>query len=149
MQKEFNNGQPERQGDEKNYQKYLDRVADMQRRDRAQADRHRRAPARDQEAAAAAAAVIASASPAAGAGRADERPRQAALDLLATMVAVVTPEGECVFANSSFENVLGLSRRSMSRGLVFDWFVDPQVLRETVAAVSNNAFSTQPPRGAR
>ncbi len=29
MQKDFNNGQPERQGDEKNYQKYLDRVAEM------------------------------------------------------------------------------------------------------------------------
>jgi len=29
MQKEFNNGQPERQGDEKNFQKYLDRVEDM------------------------------------------------------------------------------------------------------------------------
>ncbi|HJV62785.1 MAG TPA: hypothetical protein VJ743_17690 [Albitalea sp.] len=29
MQKEFNNGEPERQGDERNYQKYVDRVADM------------------------------------------------------------------------------------------------------------------------
>jgi hypothetical protein len=29
MQKDFNNGQPERQGDEKNFQKYLDRVAEM------------------------------------------------------------------------------------------------------------------------
>ncbi|MEO5846040.1 MAG: hypothetical protein ABIQ33_14515 [Caldimonas sp.] len=29
MQKEFNSGQPERQGDEKNFQKYLDRVNDM------------------------------------------------------------------------------------------------------------------------
>jgi hypothetical protein len=29
MQKEFNNGQPERQGDEKNFQKYLDRVDAM------------------------------------------------------------------------------------------------------------------------
>jgi hypothetical protein len=29
MQKEYNNGEPERQGDERNYQKYLDRVADM------------------------------------------------------------------------------------------------------------------------
>jgi hypothetical protein len=29
MQKEFNGGQPERLGDEKNYQKYLDRVAEM------------------------------------------------------------------------------------------------------------------------
>jgi two-component system nitrogen regulation sensor histidine kinase GlnL len=72
--------------------------------------------------------------------------RQAAahgvLDLLATMVAIVSPEGECEFANSSFETVLGLSRRNMSRGLVFDWFVDSRTLRDTVAAVSNNAFST-------
>ena len=29
LQKEYNNGQPERQGDEKNYQKYLDRTADL------------------------------------------------------------------------------------------------------------------------
>jgi hypothetical protein len=29
MQKDFNNGQPERLGDEKNFQKYIDRVADM------------------------------------------------------------------------------------------------------------------------
>ena len=29
MKTEFNNGQPERLGNEKNYQKYLDRVADM------------------------------------------------------------------------------------------------------------------------
>ena len=29
MKTDYNNGQPERQGNEKNYQKYLDRVADM------------------------------------------------------------------------------------------------------------------------
>ncbi len=29
MQKDFNNGQPERRGDEKNYQKYLDRVNEI------------------------------------------------------------------------------------------------------------------------
>lgn len=29
MKKDYNNGEPERQGDERNYQKYLDRVADM------------------------------------------------------------------------------------------------------------------------
>ncbi|WP_280152386.1 hypothetical protein [Piscinibacter sp. XHJ-5] len=29
MQKEFNNGEPERRGDERNYQKYMDRVAEM------------------------------------------------------------------------------------------------------------------------
>jgi len=66
----------------------------------------------------------------------------AALDLLATLVAVVTPEGECIFANSAFENALGLSRRSMSRGSAFDWFADPQLLQATVASVSSNAFAT-------
>ena len=40
------------------------------------------------------------------------------LDLLATMVAIVTPEGECEFANSSFENVLGLFLRR------FAWAVE-------------------------
>lgn len=29
MRREFNNGEPERQGDERNYQRYLDRVAEM------------------------------------------------------------------------------------------------------------------------
>ncbi|HEY0817144.1 MAG TPA: hypothetical protein VGD46_00095 [Rhizobacter sp.] len=29
LRKEFNNGEPERRGDERNYQKYLDRVAEM------------------------------------------------------------------------------------------------------------------------
>lgn len=29
LQKEFNNGEPERRGDERNYQRYLDRVAEM------------------------------------------------------------------------------------------------------------------------
>ena len=29
MRKEFNNGEPERRGDERNYQKYLDRIAEM------------------------------------------------------------------------------------------------------------------------
>jgi len=29
LQQEFNNGEPERQGGERNYQKYADRVAEM------------------------------------------------------------------------------------------------------------------------
>ncbi|HKX44950.1 MAG TPA: nitrogen regulation protein NR(II) [Burkholderiaceae bacterium] len=78
----------------------------------------------------------------------DPRPRDAAsaayaaFDHLATMVAIVDIAGICVFANASFENVLGLSRRSVQRSSVFDWFVDPQRLRETVAAVSRNDYST-------
>ena len=66
----------------------------------------------------------------------------AAFDHLATMVAVIGADGRCVFANASFENVLGQSRRSVLRGSVFDWFVDDQLVRETVAAVARNEFST-------
>jgi two-component system nitrogen regulation sensor histidine kinase GlnL len=86
--------------------------------------------------------VIAPAAAVAPTPPASQAAAHAALDLLATMVAIVTPEGECEFANSSFENVLGLSRRSMSKSPFFDRFVEPGALRETVAAVSNNAFST-------
>jgi len=69
-------------------------------------------------------------------------PAYAAFDHLATMVAVVSEDGRCVFANASFEGVLGLSRRSVQRGSVFDWFVDAQRLRDTVAAVRRNDYST-------
>jgi two-component system nitrogen regulation sensor histidine kinase GlnL len=86
--------------------------------------------------------VTAAGPPAARAPGADEAADHAALDLLATMVAVVSPEGECIFANTSFESALGLSRRSMSRSPVFDWFVEAQLLHATVAAVSGNAFAT-------
>ena len=66
----------------------------------------------------------------------------AAFDHLATLVAVVERDGQCVFANAAFESVLGLSRRSVQRGLVFDWFVDSQRLRDTIVAVSRNDYAT-------
>ncbi|MGK2898415.1 MAG: nitrogen regulation protein NR(II) [Burkholderiaceae bacterium] len=66
----------------------------------------------------------------------------AAFDHLATMVAVVGVDGQCVFANASFENVLGLSRRSVQRGSVFDWFVDSQRVHDTVVAVCRNDYAT-------
>ena len=66
----------------------------------------------------------------------------AAFDHLATMVAVVHADGRCVFANAAFESGLGLSRRSVLRGLLFDWFVDGRVVADTVAAVARNDFST-------
>jgi two-component system nitrogen regulation sensor histidine kinase GlnL len=65
-----------------------------------------------------------------------------AFDHLATMVAVVHREGHCLFANAAFEHVLGLSRRSVLRGSLFDWFVDVTVVRDTVAAVARNDFAT-------
>ncbi len=66
----------------------------------------------------------------------------AALDHLATLVAVVRADGRFLFANAAFEQVLGLSRRSVLRGTLFDWLVDAQPLRETVAAVLRNDFAT-------
>ena len=66
----------------------------------------------------------------------------AAFDHLATMVAVVRPNGHCVFANASFGYVLGWSSRSVLRDSLFDWFVDSQIVRDTVAAVVRNEFST-------
>lgn len=65
-----------------------------------------------------------------------------AFDLLATMVALVRPDGRCLFANAAFENAVGLSRRSVLRREWFAWFAESELLRETVAAVSRNEFST-------
>jgi two-component system nitrogen regulation sensor histidine kinase GlnL len=64
------------------------------------------------------------------------------LDLLATMVAIVGPDGECLFANASFEAVLGLPRRLIERGSLADWFSHPAKLRETLAAVARNDYAT-------
>ncbi len=58
------------------------------------------------------------------------------------MVAVVDAEGRCLFANSAFEQVLGLSRRSVLRANLFDWFVESQQMRETVVSVAGNQFAT-------
>jgi two-component system nitrogen regulation sensor histidine kinase GlnL len=65
-----------------------------------------------------------------------------AFDHLATLVAVVRPDGRCVFANAAFGHVLGWSSRSRLRELLYDWFVDSSVVRDTIAAVVRNDFST-------
>ena len=63
-------------------------------------------------------------------------------DQLATMVALVTTDGRCLQANSALENVLGLSRRALRRGNLFDWLADPAPLRETLLQVSLNRVAT-------
>ena len=65
-----------------------------------------------------------------------------ALDLLATMVAVVKADGALVFVNARFEDVASLSRRALMRGSLFDWLVDGSQLRETLAAVTRNDIAT-------
>ncbi|MBI5335531.1 MAG: PAS domain-containing protein [Burkholderiales bacterium] len=63
------------------------------------------------------------------------------LDRLATMVAVVDADGQCRFANTAFEELLGLSRRSVLHTSLFDWFTDAQLVRDTVGSVVRNEFS--------
>ena len=65
-----------------------------------------------------------------------------AFDMLATMVAVVRPDGECLFANAAFENVMRLSRRAVERSNLYDWFVDAVRLSDTVTGVARNAYSS-------
>lgn len=66
----------------------------------------------------------------------------AGLDLLATMVVVVRADGECLFANTAFENTMRLSRRTVQKASLPDWFDDPQRLTETLAGVAANQYSS-------
>jgi two-component system nitrogen regulation sensor histidine kinase GlnL len=77
--------------------------------------------------------------PVGGASGAD---RYEALDLLATMVAVVAEDGSLQYVNAMFETVAGLSRRSLMRSQLFDWFADRAQLRETLTAVLRNEIAT-------
>ena len=65
-----------------------------------------------------------------------------AFDLLATLVAVVQPDGHVLHANASFEHLLGVPRRAMLATRLTDWMADPVPLRETLAAVSANRISS-------
>ncbi|MDE2615105.1 MAG: PAS domain-containing sensor histidine kinase [Burkholderiales bacterium] len=66
----------------------------------------------------------------------------AGLDLLATMVIIASADGECLFANAAFENVMRLSRRSVQKAQLPDWFDDAQRLTETLAGVAANHYSS-------
>jgi len=63
-------------------------------------------------------------------------------DQLATMVALVAPDGHCLQANSALENVVGLSRRTLRRGSILDWVADPGQLRDTLQLVARNAVAS-------
>ncbi len=63
-------------------------------------------------------------------------------DQLASMVAVVAPDGRCLLANSALENVLGVSRRALQRGSLLDWMADPAQLRETLWLVARNQVAS-------
>ena len=72
----------------------------------------------------------------------DDAGHWAVLDHLASMVAIVEPDGRCLFANATFEEVLGLSRRAVLGESIFDWFADAATLREVLTAVARNEYAT-------
>ncbi|MCU0967513.1 MAG: ATP-binding protein [Rubrivivax sp.] len=65
-----------------------------------------------------------------------------AFDQLATMIALVAPDGRCLLANAALENMMGVSRRALQRGSVPDWLVDAGPLRETLRAVAANEVAS-------
>ena len=69
-------------------------------------------------------------------------PDYEAYDQLSTMVAVARGDGHCLFANSTLENAVAVSRRALLRGNVTDWFIDPQPMRDTLLALSRDEVTS-------
>ncbi len=65
-----------------------------------------------------------------------------AFDQMATMVAVVRPDGRCLLANAALEDRAGVARRVLQRGRVQDLLVDPRPLADTLRAVSANEVAS-------
>ena len=65
-----------------------------------------------------------------------------AFDLLATLVAVVRPDGTCEFANTAVETLFNLPRRAVQGSNLLEWFIDTGRLIEALEGVSRNAFSS-------
>jgi two-component system nitrogen regulation sensor histidine kinase GlnL len=73
---------------------------------------------------------------------ADPLPDFDSFDLLATMVALARPDGQCLLANATLENTMGMSRRALQRGNLLEWLSEPARLRETLRAVAQNEMAT-------
>jgi len=69
-------------------------------------------------------------------------PQFAAFDQLATMVAIAGIDGHCLLVNATLENAIGVSRRTLLRGNVLDWFVDPLPLHETLQALQRDEVNS-------
>lgn len=65
----------------------------------------------------------------------------AGFDQLATMVAVVRVDGAIIYVNSAFEDIYGVSGKTMRRLRVNELLSDPSVL-STLSAIARNRFST-------
>ena len=85
--------------------------------------------------------VAAAALPAAGTAFASTASRYLSFDLLATLVAVVRPDGAVVFANAALEDALGTSRRTIEGNSFADFFNEPDLLRNALSGAVGNEFA--------
>ncbi|WP_372657209.1 nitrogen regulation protein NR(II) [Hydrogenophaga sp.] len=63
------------------------------------------------------------------------------LDLLATLVAVVSADGAVLFANAALEDALGMSRRSIAGTQLPDCFTEPLLLQNALSGARGNEFA--------
>jgi len=67
--------------------------------------------------------------------------RYQALDMLATLVAVLDRDGAVRFANAALEDALGISRHSIAGASLSDWFVAPELLQNALAGAGGNEYA--------
>lgn len=65
----------------------------------------------------------------------------AALDWLATLVAVVDEQGAVRFANAALEDAIGLSRRSLDGLALHDWMQEPSAFADALKRVQEQGFA--------
>ncbi len=59
-----------------------------------------------------------------------------ALDQLTTLVCLVNPQGQCLWANAALEQFMGVSRKHLQRSQVLDWVQDPLSMSEAIKSVA-------------
>ena len=71
----------------------------------------------------------------------DNDARFRALDMLATLVAVLDGRSGVLFANAALEDAIGLSRRSIVGVPLAEWFTEPEVLHNALAGAEGNEYA--------
>jgi two-component system, NtrC family, nitrogen regulation sensor histidine kinase GlnL len=67
--------------------------------------------------------------------------RYQALDLLATLVAVVDGQGAVLWSNAALEDLLGMSRRTITGVPRGEWLAAPELLQNALASAGGNEYA--------
>jgi len=73
--------------------------------------------------------------------QAHARTAYASFDLLATLVTVLSPQGQVLFSNAALEDVLGMSRRATAGADFAEAFTEAGPLRSALEGARSNAFA--------